>query len=132
LAALVLAALVDIPLEMKASLIFSYPAGIYLDFLVIVSHNGLCLNIIQILRKAVKTIMDIIDISISYRRNCGERRKPSFTKKGPLNINTNEIPVVNPFLVAINHSKHSGLLYRNAMGGIEKQGKPRYYPDLFE
>jgi len=74
--------------------------------------------------------MDLVDISIVSRRKAGERRKSGIGyNKEPKPINPE---LWSGYLTAMNHNKHSDLIYREAQGGFEKRGKPRNHPDWFE
>lgn len=71
-----------------------------------------------------------MDISVTAYRLKGERRG---VKKG-INRNPNWVypKSFNPFLVALNHQKHIGKIYREAIGGFEIKGKPRFQVDAYE
>lgn len=62
----------------------------------------------------------------------GERRTPLMRYGRRKNINFKNIEVFSPVPTMTNHRKHEGLVYREAMGGEETKGKPRFHGDWFE
>lgn len=70
-----------------------------------------------------------MDISVIFRRKMGERRKNVIRKGNP---KWKDPEVFNPYPVILNHRKHEGAVYREAIGGEEKRGKPRFHGDWFE
>lgn len=74
----------------------------------------------------------MIDISISSTKVRGrpKGRPNPFAGCGEAQIRYPEKVRVNELVWSIR--KYEGLIYRNANGGIEKRGKQRYEPDLWE
>lgn len=71
-----------------------------------------------------------MDISVEACRTRGERRKRVFSKA--VNPDWKDGENWNPYRTLINHRKHEGSIYREATGGEEKRGKPRFHSDHFE
>jgi len=76
--------------------------------------------------------MNLLDISVTNAINNGKTRKGRTNFKKVIPRSTNDIEIWNPYRTAINHRKHEGKVYREAIGGFETKGKPRYHPDAYE
>lgn len=79
-------------------------------------------------------MQDILDISVINIRKIKNEHPTGRTGRFNKKVNDQIIypKKLNTFEIYMNHRRHEGKIYREAVGGFETKGKPRYHPDWFE